>query len=785
MKFLTSRSLVLFAIIFALTVGTSASGASGWTSVRSKNFFLVGDASEVQLKDAAARLEQFRNALSQLLPEVRFDVGVRTNVIVFKDSATYRAFKPKRPDGTPDDAVAGYFLAGDDVNYITLSAAPDKGDPFHTINHEYVHFLLRSNFGAGIPRWLDEGIAEYFETLQITDTQHILLGRASESHILRLKSSSLIPLKTLLATDGAELHKRGDDPRNLFYAESWALVHFLIQRDGIEKIVSMARSGSSVPDSDLEAMEKALPLYIQQAELPVSTTAAKVSAAVSDSTSGTVSDADSNAYLGDLLYHADRLAEAEPYLRKAVALDPNSPLGRMSLGLLLMRKDNFQEARKHLEFAISRDKTNHLAYFNYAYAISREAEDPNGLISGYSDEDAAKMRTALLKAMEIEPKFAESYRLLAFLDFVNDTNLEEAESLLKKGLSLRPSHPDFEILLAKVELAREKYTEARQLAEKLLRSSNDLEIKKDADEILKTIGQYTKARIEVLQTSNIAPPWVQSLLFLKRSWLTEADVAKIDRDREINNLNRALERPAADEKQILGTVNGVTCSEGSIDYDVISDGKQMRFTSRGFQKLRMAVLLEGEHSFQIECGVNFSKYLTVLAYRSGLKPNSKPELTSITFVPDYFKLKSPAEIASIRMVVVEDDRLRRGRSAGTIERPNIDESRSDTRFAAIYENLRRPQNGEVRVIGTLERVDCRGAHVSLEAMIGGKRFELIADAPNEVKVSWFGVEASQVPLLCGSEPMMTNTVLTFVPATAGGILKAVEFVPEGFTLSKN
>jgi hypothetical protein len=212
----------------------------------------------------------------------------------------------------------------------------------------------------------------------------------------------------------------------------------------------------------------------------------------------------------------------------------------------------------------------------------------------------------------------------------------------------------------------------------------------------------------------------------------------------------------------------------------------MKFSSHGFQKLRMAVLLEGEHSFQIDCGVNFGKYLTVLAYRPGIKLNSRPELTSITFVPDFFKLKSPAEIASIRMVVVEDDLLRRGRGVGTVERTNIDESKSGTRFAAIYENLRRPQNGEIRAIGTLKRVACTGTYVSVEAMIGDKQFALIADAPNEVKISWFGVEASQVPLLCGSEPMVTNTVFTFVPAAAtGGSLKAVEFVPEGFTLSKN
>jgi len=48
------------------------------------------------------------------------------------------------------------------------------------------------------------------------------------------------------------------------------------------------------------------------------------------------------------------------------------------------------------------------------------------------------------------------------------------------------------------------------------------------------------------------------------------------------------------------------------------------------------------------------------------------------------------------------------------------------------------------------------------------------------------VDASQVPLVCGSEPMMPNTLFTFIPNDAGDVLKAIEFVPAGFILpSKN
>jgi tetratricopeptide (TPR) repeat protein len=758
-----------------------------WSSIRSKNFLLVGDADEAQMRVVAEKLEKFREALARVLPGLKFDAAIRTNVIVFKDPAGYRPFKPKRPDGSPDDAVAGYFLGGDDVNYITLSVAGDKGDPYQTIYHEYVHFVLRTSFGDSIPPWLDEGVAQYYETLKLIDDRNIEIGGVPGNKLVLLKQNALIPFKTFLATDGIALHSQGDDPRNMFYAQSWAFIHYLMQHDGLDRVMSLPAGrdpAERLPGSDVEKLEKDLRSYLDQPSLPVKTIALErpISAAsILDSSS--VSEADSNAYLGDLLYHADRLAEAEPYLRRAIALDPNSSLGNMSLGLLLMRKDSFIEARKRLEIAIAHDKSNFLAYFNYAYAISRESEGADGKIDGYSGDAAARMRSALKKAIELEPRYAESYRLLAFLNYVNDWDLDEAASLLKKGLALRPANQDFEILLARIELAQEKYDDARVLAEKLAKTASEANIRADADEILKTVGQYTKARVEINERSNVRVPWM-SLLFFKRSWLTSNDLSKIEIDREINNLNRALERPRADEQQIVGRINSVKCSDGVISYVVASDGRQLSFFSKGFQDLRMAVLLEGEHSFQIDCGVDFSKYLTVLAYRAaaGKRAGTKPELTSITFVPDNFKLKTPSEMANLRVVVVEDDTIRKGRNSGTVEASLPDESRPEIRLASILESMRRPQTGESRVLGTVERIDCEGESVAITALAGGKRLRLNA-SPKDIKLSWFSIDASQVPLTCGSEPMMPNTILTYIPeGVEGGTLKAMEFVPAGFDL---
>src|SRR4051812_41046530 len=108
------------AILIAFFVVT-AQAKDEWIQVRSKNFLLVGNASEKDIRHVATRLEQFRETFRSLFTKSNLSSPIATNVIVFKSNASYRPFKPKRADGKADDLVAGYFQPGDDVNYITLS----------------------------------------------------------------------------------------------------------------------------------------------------------------------------------------------------------------------------------------------------------------------------------------------------------------------------------------------------------------------------------------------------------------------------------------------------------------------------------------------------------------------------------------------------------------------------------------------------------------------------------------------------------------------------------------
>src|SRR6185436_9940689 len=149
---MTKRLALILAIVFCvlglLSSSSPVSAKDTWTSVRSKNFLLLGNASEKDIKRVGIKLEQFREVFSRLFTSFKTNSLVPTTVIVFKNDESYRPFKPNAN-------TAGYFQPGPDVNYITLKLSSDstsQDDPFNIIFHEYTHLLVRNTSG-NVPTW--------------------------------------------------------------------------------------------------------------------------------------------------------------------------------------------------------------------------------------------------------------------------------------------------------------------------------------------------------------------------------------------------------------------------------------------------------------------------------------------------------------------------------------------------------------------------------------------------------------------------------------------------------
>ncbi|HEX8922524.1 MAG TPA: hypothetical protein VF766_13710, partial [Pyrinomonadaceae bacterium] len=128
---------VVACLMLALAPLQTVSAKDTWTSVRSKNFYLVGNASEKDIRRIAVQLEQFRDVLTRLISNVKSVSTVPITVVVFKSDDSFKPFRPP--------TAAAYFQSGEDVNYIALTSERRDENPFAAIFHEYVHFLIKNN----------------------------------------------------------------------------------------------------------------------------------------------------------------------------------------------------------------------------------------------------------------------------------------------------------------------------------------------------------------------------------------------------------------------------------------------------------------------------------------------------------------------------------------------------------------------------------------------------------------------------------------------------------------
>ncbi len=242
--------IVLATLLFLLSFGpwsVPVSAKDNWLSVHSKNFLLVGNANEKQIRQVGMRLEQFREVFAQLFPKAVHTSPVPTTVIVFKNDDSYRPFKP-------NPNVAGYFQAGQDVNYITLTNEVRGGqDPFRVIFHEYTHLLI-NNTMPNVPLWFNEGLAEYYSTFSITDDTKVVLGSPISSHVFLLRETKMLPLRTLFNVDEKSPYYNERDKQSVFYAESWALMHYLILGKDGQRVPQMGNflklTSANVPLED-------------------------------------------------------------------------------------------------------------------------------------------------------------------------------------------------------------------------------------------------------------------------------------------------------------------------------------------------------------------------------------------------------------------------------------------------------------------------------------------------------------------------------------------------------
>jgi tetratricopeptide (TPR) repeat protein len=665
MKRLALASLVFMCLLAA---PRAAAARDTWTSVRSQNFFLVGNASEKEIRQVATRLEQFREVFTKLFDNVNFNTPVPTTVVVFKNDSAYKPFKPVA-DGKPVE-VAGYFQPGDDVNYITLTPERAGGaeNPYGTIYHEYTHLLVNNSSGPGAaPPWFNEGLAEYYSTFAIEDDRKVYLGRLIDYHLRLLRGQKLIPLSQLLAVTHYSLERNKHDMRSLFYAESWALVHYLILgNDGrrlpqLGEFLALTKKGVPTDEAfrrafqtETAAMEKELQKYVQNYSFTgrVATFERKLEFDA-QMTAAPLTEAQAEGYLGDLLLHINRPDDAAARLQRALELDPANVMARTSLGMARFRQKRDAEAIVHLREAAAAGANNYLAHYYYAYALSRQGAVEGGLMPGYPPERAAEMRAALRKAVSLRPDFPESYHLLAWVNLVTGENIAEGVRLIRQAVALAPGNQHYALVLAQLYLRQDKIEEARRTAELLAREGTDPGLRATAQSVLASINNYEeqlkkyKAAQEAYERGGGGQPRpvVRDEADEKgAAGTTPAGPRKSDEEMVAEALAQAigdaLRKPQEGETRVRAVLTRIECGPKGLVFLLKAGERTLRLTAAGFGGLHL-VNFDQQADSQLTCGARKTETPSVVTYRPSADARARTDgaLVALEFVPANFQLK--------------------------------------------------------------------------------------------------------------------------------------------------
>jgi tetratricopeptide (TPR) repeat protein len=649
MKRLTPRVLLLLAALTASVAALASppayaerGEAVGWSSVRTRNFTVVGEAREKDLRRVAVRLEEYRAALARLLPEGPTDASAPTTVIVFRDDNAYRPFKPVMR-GQTANYVAGYFQPSAEVNYITLALDSDwSRGPGSILLHEYTHLLVNNYFRAA-PLWLKEGLAEFYSTALVSgDRRRVTTGAQLPSRVRQLRGVQLIPLRTLFEIDQQSPYYFETVKRGLFYAQSWALAHFILNGEGgsrrarLPRFVELLAGGVAPADAfrqafglDLDAADASLASYVRLGVYSeASETFARPLDFDSQLRSEPMPEAEGLALLGDLLLHTERGEESEGYLARAIALDPKLARARVSLGLLRLRQNRPDDAREQLSLAASTDPRNHLAHYLLAEALVHGAgeSDASKLTVKDFEERTELMRSELHKALELAPDFPEAYRLLAKVEMERADRPDEAIGLLRRASALAPRRQDLVLLLAQAYLFKGEFDEARRLAEPVAMHAAEAYMREQAAEFL--------VRMNAREESDAR----------RRSQADEAD--RLEEEADASSPVQPCDMPRHggpqykrlrfEGEQTCGRLVAIECDDAGVTLSVESGDKTLRLHADDLRSVRFVTYTVSVKTGRLACGPRERAEQVLVTYRPrrGQLSASDGEALAVEFIPE-------------------------------------------------------------------------------------------------------------------------------------------------------
>jgi hypothetical protein len=453
----SSTLLAVIGLGCASTRGTSipSEGGASWRQLKSPHFTLTTNLDRDDARAGIRALETVRSALIAAM-SLRGQISEQTvEVVVLRDSLEFENLFSRYVDG--------FALTSDVQRFIYMHGRPGSWERRRHLGDESARSILKHELAHQIiayvflrqPRWLSEGLAQYYETVAISpDDASATVGLANLES-LQMYNSFHVSMEELLEW-GFQPHP-GDEARVWgLYGASWLLVNYLFNVMP-EPFADYQRrlSNGETPASawkaafgqlDVSTLSQSLEKYRKHGSYSVANVA--VPSPPTEVEERALNNADARAmrarlYLASRQHlpkeeRAKRVDAAKAELTKALQEDANN-----SIALLTLASGPWERPER---FAAARRLT--------------EAHPENGqgwlILSSVLTEEGrpnSEREAALLKATQLIPNNGLAWNNLANV-FLVKRDLKSAEEAVARAMQLAPWQSAFVDTLAEVQFAK-------------------------------------------------------------------------------------------------------------------------------------------------------------------------------------------------------------------------------------------------------------------------------------------------------------------------------------------
>ena len=474
-----------------------------WLEVHSTHFLVLTDAGEKRGREVALRMEQMRAVFGELILKDKLRMPVPITVIALKSDKQYGMVAPAK-----QNLAYGFYVPGSDRIYIVLNLF--ERDPWRAIAHPLAHYLLNYNYPP-TQGWFDEGLAEYFSSINIGKQVEIggdpeLLPEWHEDVFDQMRRDPNVPqsLTQLVSSpvwistvDLFTMKHDGSGSREgthntLYYAQSWMVVHYLInknklpeagtyfdlalnQKVAVEKAIVQAFDMSPAQMEDavktyfkalsglgiaLDQSKKALadPVDIQQPyhfALPFDADDLGVGVSA-------VNDEEARAVIADVMTRIPERRDQALHDLQQLTQDPkdNEP-ARCGLARDYLWQKKFDAASDELDKATELNPRDPWIWYYRSALKYQKAQATRREIQGL-----ANMMQDLRAVTDWYPELADAYNMLGMAR-VEGGGINSALEAQRQAIALAPRNLEYQFNLGQIYVAGKKWDLARELFTRL------------------------------------------------------------------------------------------------------------------------------------------------------------------------------------------------------------------------------------------------------------------------------------------------------------------------------